>query len=138
MGVGIDEAGKDQPLGVIQHLSRGVALVKLRRGPHRDNLGALKGHRPGREHLAVRVHGQHPGPLDNQGNRFRPWMGNLLLHSWPHFLLVPAPGAAGPVGSGWRMAAWKRGVVPGGIFRRKVPGARESPLIQGLRSLMTL
>ena len=27
MGVGIDEAGEDQPLGVIQHLGRGVALL---------------------------------------------------------------------------------------------------------------
>ena len=81
MGVGIDEAGEDQPLGVIQHLGRGVALPELRRGAHRDNLGALQGHRPGGEHLVLPVHGQHPGALDDQGNRFRPRIGHLLLHS---------------------------------------------------------
>ena len=32
MGVGIDEAGKDQPLGVIQHLGRGVAPCEAHPG----------------------------------------------------------------------------------------------------------
>ena len=79
MGVGIDEAGEDQPLGVIQHPGRGVALLKLRRGPHRDNLGALEGHRPGGEHLVLPVHGQHPGALDDQGNRFFPRLRHPVL-----------------------------------------------------------
>ena len=85
MGVGIDEAGEDQPLGVIQHPGRGVALLELRRRPHRDNLGALEGHRPGGEHLVLPVHGQHPGALDDQGNRFFPRISHLCSHlTWRH------------------------------------------------------
>ena len=59
MGVGVDQAGREDRVGAVEPLLRGVAAVDLGARSHVDDVIAADGDRAVLDHAALRVHGDY-------------------------------------------------------------------------------
>ncbi len=79
VGVGIDQPGHDQTLGIIQPPFRDQTCLQLRRRPHRHDFFVPQGHRPRMKNLPGLILGQHPIASYQQRYVLFGCCGHLLL-----------------------------------------------------------